>query len=128
MMEDVKIMLTKLGYRFVLKRASFPAVAKVGQIFQLELDWANEGNAPMYFERHVVLKIGPRIMGTDLSMQGFVPGTRMDVISVETGGMPAGTYPIEIGLAPPATENPDITLAISGEGPWYRLGAITLTN
>jgi Domain of unknown function (DUF4832) len=127
-MNDVKIMLAKLGYRFVLKRASFPAVANVGQAFRLELDWANEGNAPMYFERHVVLKLGSRITETDISMRGFAPGTRTDVVSVETGGMAAGTYPVEIGLAPTAAKNPDITLAILGEGPWYSLGTVTLTK
>ena len=126
MMDDVKIMLAKLGYRFALKRASFPAVANVGQALRLELDWANEGNAPMYFERHVVLKLGSRITETDISMRGFAPGMRTDVVSVETGGMAPGIYAIEIGLAPTAAKNPDITLAIPGEGPWYSLGTITL--
>lgn len=128
MMEDVKVMLAKLGYRFVLKRASFPAVAKVGQAFRLELDWVNDGNAPMYFERHVLLKLGPRVTETDISMRDFVPGMRTDVILVETEGMTAGTHPIEIGLAPPAAKNPDITLAILGEGPWYSLGTVTLKD
>src|SRR5262249_52488656 len=49
MMEDARIMLAKLGYRLVLKRASFPVVAKIGRAFRVELDWLNDGNAPMYF-------------------------------------------------------------------------------
>jgi hypothetical protein len=61
-------------------------------------------------------------------MRGFAPGKRADVASVETKGMAAGTYPIEIGLAAAAVENPDISLAILGEGPWYRLGTILLQN
>jgi Domain of unknown function (DUF4832) len=128
MMEDVRMMLAKIGYRFVLKRASFPAVAEVGKPFPLELDWANEGNAPMYFDRNVVLKLGPLVTKTDISMRGFAPGTCADVTAVQTGRLAAGTYPLEIGLAPPAVESPDISLAILGEGPWYRLGTIALQN
>jgi hypothetical protein len=128
MREEAMTMLRKLGYRFVLKRATLPAVAKVGRALRLELDWANEGNAPMYFERHLLLKLGPKITETDISMRGFLPGTRTDVVTIETADMAAGTYPVEIGLAPPATRGPDITLAIAGEGPWYRLGTVTLRN
>jgi hypothetical protein len=84
MIEDAKTMLTKLGYRFVLKQAIFPAVAKIGPVFRLQLDWENKGNAPMYFERHVLLKLGPRSSDTGISMQGFIPGNRTDVILVET--------------------------------------------
>jgi hypothetical protein len=128
MIDEVKIMLAKMGYRLVLKRASFPAAAEVGKPFRLELDWANEGNAPMYFERRVVVKLGPLTTKTDISMQGFAPGERADVAAVQTGRLAAGTYSVEIGLAPLAVENPDISLAILGEGPWYRLGTIALQN
>jgi hypothetical protein len=46
----------------------------------------------------------------------------------DTAELAAGTYPIKIGLAPPGIKDPDITLAIQGEGPWYLLGTVKLTN
>jgi hypothetical protein len=79
-------------------------------------------------DRRVIVTLGPLITKTDVSMQGFTPGERAEVTAVQTGRLAAGTYPVEIGLAPPADENPDIRLAILGEGPWYRLGTIALQN
>jgi hypothetical protein len=128
MIADARAMLAKLGYRIVLRQATFPRVAKIGSGLRLRLDWENKGNAPMYFHRNVLVKLGTQATDTGISMRGFVPGTRTDVISVDTAQLAAGIYPLEIALGSLASENPDIALAIEGDGPWYPLGKVTLID
>jgi Domain of unknown function (DUF4832) len=122
----VRDMLTKIGYRFVLTQAQLPTSIAAGASFNLTLNWTNKGNAPMYFERHLLVKVGNKISDTGISMKGFLPGMRADVATVGTKGLVAGTYPVQIGLAAPGTQIPDIRLAIQGTAPWYTLGNITL--
>ncbi len=128
MIADASAMLGRLGYRLVLRHARFPRVVKIGSDFRLQLEWENKGNAPMYFGRNVLLKLGSRNTDTGISMQGFAPGTRTDLVSLQTVGLRAGTYPVEIAVGLPAAKDPDITLAIEGDGPWYSLGDVILIN
>jgi hypothetical protein len=128
MMASVRGMLGRIGYRFVITQATLPTIVRLGADLRLQLDWLNEGNAPMYLDRHVLVKIGSRIIDSGVSMQGFLPGKRVDNITIGTAGLPRGTYPIQIGLAYPNTDAPDIVLAIQGEGPWYTLGSVTLRD
>ncbi len=128
MLADVRNMLAKLGYRFVLRRATLPIVAQAGDDLHVQLDWENVGNAPMYFDRHVLVKIGPKVIDSGITMQGFLPGQRRDDLTVRTNGSSPGRYSVQIGLAPPRRDSPDIALAIQGEGPWYPLGTVELRN
>jgi hypothetical protein len=80
----------------------------------------------MYFERHLLVKIGSLVTDTGISMKGFLPGTRTDTPTVSVKGLAPGTYPVEIGLAAPGSLAPDITLAITGTGPWYTLGNLVV--
>jgi len=128
MYSAVRDMLTKIGYRFVLTQAQLPTSITAGASFNLALNWTNKGNAPMYFDRHLLVKVGSQISDTGISMKSFLPGMRTDVATVGTKGLVAGTYPVRIGLAPPGSQTPDITLAIQGTGPWYTLGNIIITD
>jgi hypothetical protein len=126
MLPGLDSMLARLGYRIALSQATFPIAASKSAGLPLSLRWENNGNAPMYMERHVLVGLGPEVVDTGLSMRGFLPGTRDDVVSIPTRGLPAGTYEVRIGLGPPQSHIPDITLAIDGQGPWYTLGEVTL--
>jgi len=126
MYSAVRDMLTKIGYRFVLTQAQLPTSITAGASFNIALNWTNKGNAPMYFDRHLLVKVGSQISDTGISMKSFLPGMRTDVAAVGTKGLVAGTYPVQIGLAAPGSHLPDIRLAIHGTGPWYTLGNITL--
>ncbi|PBC06792.1 DUF4832 domain-containing protein [Mesorhizobium sp. WSM3859] len=128
MLPAVGNMLTKLGYRVVLRRAAFPTSIHSGSNFAVQLNWSNTGNAPMYFDRHVLVRIGTLVKDSRVSMQGFLPGDRTDTVTIGTAGLAAGTYPVQIGLAPPGSETPDITLAIRGDGPWYMLGKLVVRH
>jgi hypothetical protein len=128
MRSQLQDMLTKIGYRFVLTQAQLPTSVASGSSFSLNLHWSNVGNAPMYFERHLLVKIGSLVTDTGISMKGFLPGTRTDTPTIGVKGLVPGTYPVQIGLATPGSFAPDITLAISGAGPWYTLGNLVIGN
>jgi hypothetical protein len=125
MLSSVQDMLTKIGYRFVLTQAQLPSSVSSGASFSMTLNWTNKGNAPMYFDRDILIKVGTQVTDTGSNMKDFLPGTRVDTLTIPTQGLSAGTYPVQIGLAEPGSQTPDINLAIQGGGPWYTLGSIT---
>jgi hypothetical protein len=127
MYSAIQDMITKLGYRFVLTQAQLPTSVTTGASFNLTLNWTNKGNAPMYFDRRLLVKVGSQISDTGISMKGFLPGTRTDVATIGTQGLAAGTYSVRIGLAAPGSQTPDIRLAIQGTGLWYTLGNVIIT-
>lgn len=114
------------GYRFVLTQAQIPIAITTGESFYITLNWSNKGNAPMYFDRRILVKVGNHIFDTEISMRGFLPGTRTDTVTISAQGLTAGIYPVAIGLAAPGSQSPDITLAVEGAGLWYGLGNITI--
>ncbi len=128
MRSQLENMLTKIGYRFVLIQAQLPASVASDSSFSLNLSWSNVGNAPMYFERHLLVKIGSLVTDTEISMKGFLLGTRTDTPTISVKGLAPGTYPVQIGLAAPGSLAPDITLAITGTGPWYTLDNLVVGN
>jgi uncharacterized protein DUF4832 len=128
MLPYVQDMLAKIGYRFVLTQAQMPTSVAPGSSFTLSLSWSNVGNAPMYFERHLVVKIGSLVTDTAITMKGFLPGNRTDTPNISVVSLASGTYPVQIGLAAPGNLVPDITLAIPGAGPWYTLGNLVIGN
>jgi hypothetical protein len=71
MYSAVQHMFTKLGYRFVLTRARFPTSVGRGASIDLTLSWTDKGNAPMYFDRRLLVRTGSRIFETAISMKGF---------------------------------------------------------
>ena len=66
----------------------------------------------MYFDRMIVVRIGTKVTASEISMRGFLPGYRSDIVAVSTEGIHPGTYSIEVGLACPGSQTPDIKLAI----------------
>ncbi|MDN5001385.1 DUF4832 domain-containing protein [Bradyrhizobium sp. GCM10027634] len=127
MLPYVREMLTKIGYRIVLTQAQMP-ISVTHPSFSLCLNWSNVGNAPMYFERHLLVKVGSLVTDTGITMKGFLPGNRTDNPTISVEGLASGTYPVQIGLAAPGRLVPDITIAIAGEGPWYTLGNLVVGN
>jgi hypothetical protein len=110
MYSAVEDTITKPGYRFVLTSARFPKSVGRGASFDLTLNWTNKGNAPMYFDRRLLVRIGTQVFETAISMKGFLPGTRTDVATIATRGLAAGAHPVQIDLAGAGSQDPDTTL------------------
>ncbi len=127
LLPSVKDLLTKIGYRFTITSAQHATRVIAGKSLSLAVDWANNGNAPLYSNRQVVIKIGDRVIETGRTMEGFLPGARHDVLELSTTGITPGVYGVQIGLAPSGSTTPDIQLAIQGgRDNWYPLGTVTI--
>jgi hypothetical protein len=121
--------LKRMGYRFVLRKFTYPSIiAPHGQI-AITTWWENKGVAPVYRDYRFAIRIRnkqrEKILLTDADLKQWLPG---DIIYEEKVYLPydfpEGTYDVEVGIVSPETLQPCIKLAISGvdENGWYPMG------
>lgn len=123
--------LNKMGYRFVLRKFTYPATVKVLGQLPITSWWENKGVAPIYrdYKFSIRLKNDEKtvILNTDANIREWLPG---DIIHDEKlyipYGTPPGTYQIEIGIISPDSFEPKVKLAIEGinKDGWYPMGKI----
>lgn len=123
--------LKKMGYRFVLRKFTYPEVVRPHGKLEFTSWWENKGVAPCYRRFPVALRLKndrhTEILETDADIRNWLPG---DIIYDDAvflpAEMPPGEYELAIGLLDPHTRRPKIKLPIEGrdsEG-WHRLGTI----
>ncbi|NQU52216.1 MAG: DUF4832 domain-containing protein [Bacteroidetes bacterium] len=127
----VKEWLNKMGYRFVLRRFTYPAVVNVNGQLPITTWWENKGNAPIYRDYKFVVRLinseRSEIYCTNAYLPNWLPG---DNVHSQTFyipyDMPAGDYRIEVAVVTPVTFKPSVKLAIAGvnEDGWYPMGEI----
>jgi hypothetical protein len=127
--------LKKMGYRFVLRKFTYPAALKPGGKLSFTSWWENKGVAPCYKEFALALRLksGERteILTTAADIRTWLPGDNLHDDSVLVpSDMPAGEYELQIGILDPVSNKPNVKLAISGRQPdgWYPLGKIRLSG
>lgn len=123
--------LKKMGYRFVLRKFTYPEeVTPLGKL-SFTTWWENKGVAPCYrrFPLALRLKAGSRtvLLPTGADIRTWLPGDNLyDGAVFIPGDLAAGEYELQLALLDPATGNPAIKLAIAGVQPdgWYPMGRI----
>lgn len=126
--------LKKMGYRFVLRRFSYPESIGTNEMLRFETWWENKGVAPLY-NKNFLLAIRLTneertvLATTCANINSWLPGDNLydDAILVPPD-MPPGIYQLQIGIVDCQTHEPRVNLAIEGgttEG-WYPLGKITV--
>jgi hypothetical protein len=132
-MPKVQRWLNRMGYRFVLRRFSYPeSVAPEGKLTFASW-WENKGVAPCYRRFPLALRLSgaqhTEVLETAGDIRKWLPGdVAYDDAVFIPAGTPDGAYNLQIGLLDPATRQPKVKLAIEGmdgEG-WYTLGPITI--
>ncbi len=127
----VDIWLNKMGYRFVLRKFTYPETVKVDGQLPITSWWENKGVAPIYrdYKFSIRLKNNKKtvILNTNADIRNWLPG---DIIHDEKlyipNDMPPGVYQLEIAIVSPDSFEPKVKLAIEGinkEG-WYPMGEI----
>ena len=125
--------IRKMGYRFVLRRFTYPESVKVNQRLDFETWWENKGVAPIYRQFPLAIRFKnkreEKTFITRAHIPKWLPGDNVynDAIFIP-GDMKPGVYEIQLALVDPQTHKPKIMLAIEGrdnEG-WYRVGEITV--
>jgi hypothetical protein len=125
--------LKKMGYRFVLRKFSYPAVASSNAKFPFQTWWENKGVAPCYGNYRLALRLvcGDQafILPTTADIKQWLPGDIVyeDAVFIPAG-IQAGEYEVQIGLLDPALSAPRIRLAIEVRTPegWYSLGKVDI--
>ncbi len=123
--------LKKMGYRFVLRKLTYPAkVAPNGQIL-LTTWWENKGVAPIYKDYAFAIRLKnkqrTKVIATSAKIRNWLPG---DIIFEEKLymplDMPEGEYELEIAIIDPVAYQPRVKLAIKGinNDGWYSMGII----
>jgi hypothetical protein len=130
---QVKRWLNRMGYRFVLRKFTYPeSVDAQGQLAFTSW-WENKGVAPCYRRFALALRLraetGSHVLVTDADLRGWLPGDVVyDNAVYLPADLPAGRYELQIGVLDPQTRRPAVKLAIEGidsEG-WYTLGPINV--
>lgn len=135
--ELMKEAANQLGYHFVLNSAVIPESISLGNDYWVQLEWTNEGLAPIYEpayvafallddNNHVVSKVWAA--GTDSkSWRPYLTVAENAKIVFEN--VATGEYQLAVGLfADLEAEHPAYNLAIEGktENKWYPLDRITI--
>ncbi|MBL0155824.1 MAG: DUF4832 domain-containing protein [Bryobacterales bacterium] len=125
--------LNRMGYRYVLRRFSYPATVAPRGRLSFTSWWENKGVAPIYRQFPVALRLrsGGRseVVMTGADIRSWLPGDIVfdDAVFLPPN-LPVGEYELSIGLVDPETRAPKVKLAIAGvdgEG-WYPLGKIAV--
>lgn len=127
--------LKKMGYRFVLRKFTFPAeVSPLGKVAFTSW-WENKGVAPIYHRFPLALRLkgtgSSPVLLTDADTRQWLPGDNLYDNSVFVpGDLPAGEYDLQLAMVDPQTREPKVKLAISGIQPdgWYSMGKIRVSD
>ncbi len=127
--------LNKMGYRFVLRRFTYPSVVTAEGQLPVTTWWENKGVAPVYREYKFAVRLNnserTEILSTSANILTWLPG---DIVHDEKlyipNNMPAGIYNLEVAIVSPVSFEPKIKLAIEGVNTdgWYPMGKIEVRN
>ena len=127
--------LKKMGYRFVLRKLTYPPKLPPSGKLAYTTWWENKGVAPCYrqFPFALRLKSAARstVLLTDADVRNWLPGDVVNDGAVFLpADMPEGEYDLSVALVDPATREPAVKLAIAGGGPdgWYPMGKIAVAR
>ena len=125
--------LKKMGYRFVLRKFTYPTpLAPQGKL-AFTTWWENKGVAPCYKQFPLALRLmsaqRTAVLQTAADIRKWLPGDNLydDAVFVPAD-MPAGDYDLSLAILDPNTGKPAVKLAIAGMGEdgWYSLGKLTV--
>jgi len=123
--------LKKMGYRFVLRKFTYPDKVTPNGRLGFTSWWENKGVAPCYKKFILALRLKndarTTVLETDADIRSWLPGDAVydDAVFVPLD-TPRGSYDLDIALLDPYTRKPKVKLAIegiTGDG-WYHLGRI----
>ena len=123
--------LKKMGYRFVLRKFTYPGTVQPGGRLAFTSWWDNQGVAPCYRKFPLALRFRDatrtEVLLTEADITTWLPGDNLfdSSVTVPTS-LRGGDYDLELGILDPLSNIPKVRLAIEGrsEEGWYRMGPI----
>jgi hypothetical protein len=130
---EVNRLLSRMGYRFALRRFTYPALIEANRQLAFTSWWENQGDAPCYQPFALALRLkkdeNSFVMVTNADIREWMPGDSLYNDSVFIpASVPDGDYDLSIAIVDPATRQPKLQLAIAGKenDGWYPLGKTTI--
>jgi hypothetical protein len=125
--------LGKMGYRFVLRKFTYPAVVNQNSKLSFTSWWDNKGVAPCYKKFPLALRLKndnkTKILLTNADIRTWLPGDNLydDSVLIPSDLNP-GQYDLQISILDPQSNKPKVQIAISEKHPdgWYHLGKINI--
>ena len=121
--------LKKMGYRFVLRRFSYPLEIKKNGKLTFTSWWENKGVAPCYKDFAFAIRLkndkDECVLTTHADIRKWLPGDNVyDHFVFIPSDMKPGTYNLQVGIIDAVKGTPKIKLAIEGRDNdgWYTLG------
>jgi hypothetical protein len=128
---NVKRWLNRMGYRFALRKFTYPAALPPRGSLEFTSWWENKGVAPCYRRYPLALRLRgngrSEVLLTGADITGWMPGDNLyDNAVLVPAGMQPGEYDLEIAIVDPESRLPKVKLAIEGMQPdgWYTLGKL----
>ncbi len=125
--------LKKMGYRFVLRRFTYPDTVHKNVSVPFTTWWENKGVAPCYkdFTLAIRLKSAEKValFVTDANVKEWFPG---DIVYDNSFFIPAdfpvGNCDVQVAIVDKIKHEPRVSLAINGKGDdgWYQIGKISV--
>lgn len=127
--------LKKMGYRFVLRRFSYPRQLHPNGSLAFLSWWENKGVAPCYKDFTLALRLISEndsiVLPTEAIIKEWLPGDNIYDHSIELPtDMAPDTYELQIAVVDRVNYEPRVNLAIEGrqEDGWYPLGPIEIVG
>ncbi len=127
--------LKKMGYRFVLRKFTYPPTVATRGKLDFATWWENKGVAPIYRQFPLALRLRngshTAVLRTNADVRTWLPG---DIVYDDAvflpADLPAGEYDLGIAMLDAFTGLPRVKLAIAGLQPdgWYPLGKIRIVE
>ena len=130
---EVESWIKRMGYRFVLRKFTYPKVVEQNEKLLFTSWWENKGVAPIYRDYALAIRLkgekGSWILPSDANITSWLPGDIIyDNAVFVPLNIPSGEYNVQIGIVDPQSKEPKVNLAIEGrdtEG-WYSVGKIEI--
>ncbi len=127
--------LKKMGYRFVLRRFTYPEVVRKNGKLWYKTWWENKGVAPIYKDFLLAFRLksdkDELVYTTDADIRAWMPGDNIydDAIFIPID-FPTGEYEIQVAILGVQDRQPKVKLAIGGmtDDGWYKLGKVKVVD
>jgi hypothetical protein len=127
--------LKKMGYRFVLKRLTYPDLVQKNGKLWFKTWWENKGVAPIYKDYLLAFRLisenDKMEYITNADIRSWLPGDNVynDAIFIPLD-LPTGDYDIQVSILDIQNRKPAVKLAIDEitEDGWYNLGKVRVVD
>jgi hypothetical protein len=128
---QVERWLKRMGYRFVLRKFTYPSEVTQNGKLAFTSWWENKGVAPCYRRFPLALRLtnerAAAVLPTDADITSWLPGDNLydDAVFVPPDLTP-GDYDLDLAILDARSGRPKMKLAIAGakNDGWYHLGRI----